>query len=138
MRRRPDEDDGEKNNRHQRYVARHRSPADQRRKGACGTANNDVLRRAALQPHRVKHYIKQDGKGKHASGQIIGGESHHDDRTDAKQNAKGKRGVRGDTPGGDWPARGAAHHRINIAIIPHIDGARGTRRHRDTENGNHG
>ena len=137
MRRRPDEDDGKKNDRHQRDVARHRGPADQRRKGARGTADDDVLGRAALQPHRVNHHIKQDGKGKHCGGQIIGSESHHHDRTDAKQNAKGKRGIRGDTPGGDGPARGAAHHRINIPIIPHIDGARGTGGHRNAKNGDH-
>ena len=138
MRRRPDEDDGEKNNRHQRDVARHRGPADQRRKGARGTANNDILGRTALQPHGVNHHIEQDGKGKHASRQVICGESHHHHGTNAQQNAKGKRSIRRDAPGGDGPARGTTHDRINIAIIPHIDGARGTRGHRNAKNGNHG
>ena len=137
MRRRPDENDGKKNNRHQRDVARHRGPADERRKGTRGTANDDILGRTALQPHGVDDNIEQDGEGKDASRQIIGGESHHHDRTNAKQNAKSKRSIRRNAPGGNGSARRAAHHRINIAIVPHIDGARGTRRHRDAENGDY-
>ena len=63
MRRRPEKNDGEQRNRSPADVAGDRRPADHRRKGPCGAADHDVLRRAALEPHRVHKDIKGDRQG---------------------------------------------------------------------------
>ncbi len=48
--------------RRDRDLAGRRGPADKRRKGARGAADDDVLRRAALQPDGVDEDVEADGE----------------------------------------------------------------------------
>src|SRR3546814_6433486 len=54
MRRRPDEDDREQDQRVHMHFARHRNPAEQRWRGAGGATDHDILRRRTLQIQRVR------------------------------------------------------------------------------------
>ncbi len=62
VRRRPEEDDREQNQRWPRHPARHRRPADQHGEAARCAADHDVRRGPALQPERVDEHIEQQGR----------------------------------------------------------------------------
>src|SRR5262249_58411736 len=64
MWRRPEEDDEKEETRLDRDAAGHRHPADDRRKGARGAADNDVLRRRSLEPCRIDSDVKEDRESK--------------------------------------------------------------------------
>ena len=60
-------------------------------------------------------------------------ERHQPDGADGEHDAEAGR-LRGiDAAHGDRPAAGAAHDRVDIAVIPHVDGARGPGADRDAE-----
>src|SRR6266702_3526699 len=63
MRRRPQEDDQEQDQRLDREAAGGCRPADHRRQRASGAADDDVLWRYAFEPDRVDADIKADGEG---------------------------------------------------------------------------
>ena len=63
MRRRPQEDDEEQNERLEPDLSGRRCPADHRRKRAGGAADDDVLWRLPLQPHRVHDDVEEDREG---------------------------------------------------------------------------
>ena len=63
MRRRPQEDDQEQNERLEPDLSGRRCPADHRRKRTGGAADDDVLRRLPLQPHRVHDDVEEDREG---------------------------------------------------------------------------
>jgi hypothetical protein len=68
VRRRPQEDDEELD-----YALDGRrpvtaGPADHRREGAGGAADDDVLRCRAFEPHRVDDGVEEDGEGEQAGG----------------------------------------------------------------------
>ena len=52
--------------------ARGRGPADHRRHGAGGAANDNVLRRRALEPHRIDENVEADGEREQRGGDPIG------------------------------------------------------------------
>ena len=58
VRRRPVEDDREQHERRQSDLAGHRGPGHEDRHAAGRTADDDVLRRRALQPHRVHEDVE--------------------------------------------------------------------------------
>ena len=102
-----------------------RGPADHGRQRACGTADDDVLWRSPLQPRRVHDNIEEDGAGQQCGRREIRrqGQSHH--RETAKQEAKDKRLEPGNPAPGNWPHRSAAHDRIDIGVVPHVEHAGG-------------
>src|SRR3546814_4276029 len=60
MRRCPEKDKREERKWERRYVARRGYPADQGRKSASSTADNDVLGRPAFQPNRIDQHVEKD------------------------------------------------------------------------------
>src|SRR5947209_8695083 len=60
MRRRPEKHDQDENERGETKRSRRRGPADRRRERAGKPADDDVLRRAALQPEGVHKNIERD------------------------------------------------------------------------------
>ena len=78
-----------------RDVPGRRDPADQRREGAGGAADDDVLRRPRLQPHGVDEDVEQDRDGEQRRRQPVGREAHQQHREDAEPDAEVERGLRG-------------------------------------------
>ena len=91
VRRRPQEDDGEQQPRQQRRVARHRRPADDDRKGAGRAADDDVLRRPALQPDGIDDDVEQDRDGEPEGRHPVDREAHDGDRAAASMTPKRQR-----------------------------------------------
>src|SRR3546814_11391819 len=60
MRRCPEKDKREERKWERRYVARRGYPADQGRKSASSTADNDVLGRPAFQPNRIDQHVEKN------------------------------------------------------------------------------
>ena len=60
MWRRPVEDEEEEHDRRQSDIAGHRGPADDRGQRTSGTANDDVLGRAALEHDRIDEHVEGD------------------------------------------------------------------------------
>ena len=126
MRRRPDEDDREQHEGLERDRARHGGLADHRREGARGAADDDVLRRRALQPHRVDDDVEEDREGEEARGEPVGDEPEHQHRAGRKRQAEGERLVRRDPPAGIGRLRvrvirasiSASHHMLRQPEAP--------------------
>src|SRR6266540_4024131 len=78
VRRRPEEDDQEQEQRRQRQAPRHGRPADERRHRAGRAADNDVLRRRALEPARVDEHVEEvPDQGEHGRQHVHArGEQH--------------------------------------------------------------
>ena len=72
-------------------ATRHRRPADGGRKRAGEPADDDVLRRAALQPHRVDEHVEGDGEGEKRRGHEIDEQPHDGDRAHGQRRAEGRR-----------------------------------------------
>ncbi len=138
MRRRPQEDDEEQDQRHRGDRAGDGGPADQRRERAGRAADDDVLRRPPLQPHRVDEDVERDRGGEQSGGDQIRRQPHHHDRADRQRDAVGQRRIRRDPPGRDWPVAGAAHLGVDVAVVPHVDGTRRARRDGDAQHGGEG
>ena len=116
--------------------AGHRGPADHRREGAGGAADDDVLRRRALQPHRVDDGVKEDGEGEEPGGEPVGGEAERSrPRSPSSTRPSDERVLARDAAGGDRPVGGAAHHRVDVGVVPHVEGARGPCPDGDAEDG---
>ena len=138
MRRGPDKHDGEQQHRHHIQPASYGRPADQRRKRSGRPTDDDVLRRAALQPHGVDEHIKPDRPGQRQGGEHIRRQAHDDDRTNRQGNTKSERFPRGNAATRDRAIDGASHHRIDIAVVPHVDGTRRASRHRNAQHSGKG
>ena len=127
MRRRPQEDDGEQQERQRGDVAGRRDPADQRREGAGGAADDDVLRGPALQPDRVDQDVEQDRNGEQRGRQMVGRQVHQDDREDRpgrrRNEARSGRSIR---PAGSGrlavrfilASRSASYHWLSAPAAP--------------------
>ena len=119
----------------------HRQPADHRRKRAGRAADDDVLRGAPLQPHRIDKHVEHDRQGQRRGGGEVHRQPHHDDRADRKRDAEAQRRTWLDAARGDRPVPRSPHHRVDVTVIPHVDRAaraggdgdaqhRGQRQHR--------
>ena len=109
MRRRPQEDDEEQHEAFEVDRPVDRRPADHRREGAGGAADDDVLRRPALQPHRVDDDVEEDGEGEQRRRQPVGREAeqqHRERRRAISPKASASSGWM--RPARDRPVRGAA------------------------------
>ena len=62
--------------------------ADHRREGAGGAADHDVLRRRALQPHRVDDDIEEDREGEQRRREPVGDEAERQHREDGEHEAE--------------------------------------------------
>ena len=103
-----------------------RGPANHRRKGARGPADDDVLRRAPLQPHRIDEDVEGDGEGQQRAGHPIDDEAEGGDRADGEDSPEGEGLIGRDVAARDGPAGRALHQRVDIGVVPHVEGAGGT------------
>ena len=111
----------------------HRHPTDHRRKSARRAADHDVLWRPPLQPHRIDKHIEQNRQRQHRAGGKVHREAHHNDRADRQRDAEAQRRSRLDASGRDRAVARAPHHRVDIAVVPHVDRTARAGSHRDTQ-----
>jgi len=100
---------------------------------AGGAADDDVLRRRPLKPHGVDCNVKEDREGKERGGKPIRNKAQHRNRADCERHAERERLPRQDPTGRYRPPRGPPHHRIDIGVVPHIEGAGGAGPDRDAQ-----
>ena len=108
-------------------VSGHRRPADDRRERAGGAADDDVLRRAALQPDRVDEDVEGDRQRQPCGRDESWSPAPSPRPRHREHDAETQRRARFDLAHRDRPPAGPPHHRIDVAIVPHVDRARRAR-----------
>ena len=126
MRRRPEENDEEKNSAFDRDGIGHAGPADHRRESTGRATDDDVLRRRALQPHCVDDGVEEDGEGENEGRQPIDRETEDRHREAGEHEAEGQSLLGQDAAGRDRALGGAAHDGVDIGVIPHVERTRRT------------
>ena len=111
-----------------------RGPSDHRRQRAGGTADDDVLSRGPLQPRRVHDNIEEDRAGQQCCCREVRRQSENRHCETAKHESKDKGLEPGDLAARNWPHRGAAHDRIDIGVVPHVERAGGSSSRGDGKN----
>ncbi len=123
MRRRPEEDDEEEQHALEADARpSDRRPADHGREGAGGAADHDVLRRRALQPHRVDDGIEEDGEGEQRRGTAtFTSEAEHHHRADRRASVpKASASPRVTRPAGTGRLRGCGVISASISASHHM------------------
>ena len=133
MRRRPHEDDRKQQDRHRRDVARHRDPADQRRKGPRPAADHDVLWRARLQPDGVDDRVIDDRERQDRGGEPADRQPHHHHRSGGQEDAEIARILAPHPSGGERAIGRALHSRIDIGFPPLVERGRSACPQRDAK-----
>ncbi|MNF58601.1 hypothetical protein D3C84_401660 [compost metagenome] len=102
-------------------LAGHRGPAEQRRRRAGQAADDDVLRRGALEKAGVQGSVtEQRGQGQ-PGGQRVG-EGQQQRLTGQRQDqGEGQRRARRDAPGHQRAQAGARHDRVDAAVHHVVD-----------------
>ena len=102
-----------------------RRVGDDGRQRACGAADDDVLRRRALQPHRVDDGIEEDREGEQGGRQPVRHEAERRSRTRRRAAARSRAPRRAPTrPAGTGRERVRAHHGVDVGVVPHVQRAR--------------
>src|SRR4051812_14052008 len=96
-------------------------PADQRREGTGRAADDDVLRRTALEPDGVDKNIEQDRDGQDARREQVCRQPHQDYRESAQPDTEMERRLPVHATRGERATRGALHLRVEIALIPLVE-----------------
>ena len=132
----PQENNQKQNQRICRYLVGHGGPAQYRRHGAGGAANDNVLRCQRLQDHGVDHRITDKGTKRQPHGQRVDPDIQNH-RTGDTQNRREKQGLhvaqvtaRRRTPGR------ALHFGVYAFFHNAIEGRRRTGYQPDTQTGN--
>ena len=120
MRRRPHEDDEEQDEALEADRAGGRRPADHRRHGAGCSADHDVLRRPALEPHGVDEHVEADGEREQAGRHPVQHQAHAEHGAHGENCAEGARLVGADPAFRHRPPRGPRHARVDIGVVPHV------------------
>ena len=110
-------------------------PADHRRQRAGGAADDDVVRRAPLQPGRVDHDVEEDREGEQPGRHQVRGERQHDDAAGGKDEPERERFALPDPAAGQRPPRRACHDGVDVGVVPHVEHAGGSGSCRDGEDG---
>jgi len=98
-----------------------RQTSAHRRECASRTANDDILRCSALEPHRVDHDIEENCESKQRR------RSHVQESTEAQNGARAKHQSENQcfraryTAAGNWTHGGARHQSIDVGVVPHIE-----------------
>ena len=133
MRRGPHEDQREHQRAFNRNATRRHRPADHRRKGPGRPADHDVLRGQAFEPHRIDNGVKEDGESQQPRRQQVRRQpKHHHSNARQGQTQAQRLAPRNDTRR-HRALGGAAHHRVDIGIPPHVQCARGPCPQRDEQ-----
>ena len=119
--------------RDRRYIAGHRGPTDHRRKRAGGSADHDVPRCPALEPDRIDEDVEGDRQKKQAGSNPVDRDTHDHDGGDRQCRPEFQSARRSDAARGYRTVAGAAHHGVDIPLIPHVDAPRGTCAQRDAQ-----
>ena len=127
--RRPEEDDEEERERRQRERAGSGRPADERWHGARRAADDDVLRRRALEPARVDEHVEEVAhEGEHGRQDVHrAGEQRERERRQREaelERVLGREAVRRHGA----PARALAHQPVDVAVEHVVEGARAAAR----------
>ena len=125
MRRRPHEDDGEQGPGNEPGLAAYGGPADNRRQRSGGAADDDVAGSPPLEEQGVDEDVEADGERQQRRREPVRREGHRRHRADGQGGAGTERRVGRDAPGGDGAVTGSLHERVDVAVAPHVDGARG-------------
>ena len=139
----PDEDDGEERPGHRAEMARHRGPADQRRKRACRAADHDIVPGAALEPHGVDHDIEGKSCHREQGGQQVGEAPQQRPGADHQQDGERQGVAHRDRLRYGRAACGALHPLVDVPVVDHVQRVRCARRHiaaqshREKEQGSH-
>ncbi len=98
-------------------------PADQRGNGAGPAADDDVLGRAALEPHRVDHGVVEETHQRQHGRQQIDKHREQEKRQRAQAQPECQRNIRRNTAGRNRPDPGAiAQDLVDVMVIGHVDG----------------
>ncbi len=128
MRRRPEEDDREQVDRHAGELAGDRRPADERRYRARGAPDDDVLRRAALEPDRVDEDVAEEARERQRCREQVHRGRQQQERQGCEDDPVDQGGSRRDATAGHRPVGRARHLRVDVAVEVVVDGARAARR----------
>ena len=124
VRRCPQEDDEKQNTRFEAERAGHRHPADHGRECPRCAADDDVLRRRAFQPHGVEEHVIQNREQQQARGLVIDEQVHDHHRQRRQHHAEHQRAGGFYLACRDGAMLRAFHKLIDVAVVPHVDGAR--------------
>ncbi len=117
MRRRPEEDDQEEQQRRQRQRAGRGRPADDRRNRPGRAADDDVLRRRALQPAGVDEDVERAADERHHRGEQVDPAREHDERERQQREPELERPRGSDATRGDRPRlRPLAHELVDVRV----------------------
>ena len=135
MRRRPQEDDQEQDERLEPDVSGRRRPADDRRQRAGGAADDDILWRAAAS---ATPYTRRHRRRSRRRAALLPSTLSARPRTatapPARTSPNTSASVRETLPRGIGRIGGARHHGIDVGVVPHVEHAGGTSAHGDGEN----
>ena len=135
VRRGPQEDQAEQDPRIDRHRARRRSPADHRRESASRAANDDVLRRRALEPHRVDDRVEEDRERQQHSSKRRRGQRHQRHRQQRHDEAEAQRVLAADQTSRNRTRDRARHQRVDVGVVPHVERASRARAERHRKHG---
>ncbi len=133
MRRRPEEDDQEQEQRLRAKLAGDRRPSQHRRHGAGCAADDDVLRRGRLQQHRVDDRVADEGRERQPHRQRVD-VSIEQQQPDAADDAREDECLqRGQLAARQRPRTRARHQRIDLLLDQAVDrcGSAGDQRDAD-------
>src|SRR5262245_11641238 len=136
MGRRPQQYDQEQDHRLEPDASRYCRPTNHWGEGTRSTADDNVLWRPPLQPHRVDDDIEEDRKGEQRGGFDIERKSKDGHGAAGNDKSEYKRLVARDLPTGNWTPGGADHHSVDVSVTPHIENTGGASSCRDGTNCN--
>ena len=85
------------------------------------SADDDILRRPRLQPHRVDEHVEQDRRRQQRRRQPVGRKPHQQHREDAQPDPEMKRGLPLHPPGRQRPPGRPPHLRVQVRLIPLVE-----------------
>ncbi len=133
MRRCPEEDDPEHHERGPAEVARGARVADERRHGARGAADHDVLRRRPLQPARVDEDVEEIAAEREQRGGEVHQRVEQNERERRERDPELERELGGDPSRGDRALGGSlAHQLVDVAVEVVVERRRAAAGERET------
>ena len=120
VRRRPDHDHREQHDGRPGQVVGDRGPADEHRDRPCRAADDDVLRRTALQADRVDEDVEQRRREGEQGREEIDRPPEQHEGSDFEGDREDDRGRRSHRAGDERPVPGAVHHGIYVAVDDHV------------------
>ncbi len=133
MRRRPDEDDQEQQQGMRIQAVGERGPAQDRRRGTGGSADDDVLRRGTLEVHGVDHGVANQREEGEYRRQRVDEYHQYQHGQRAKRSGKQQRIALAELAFRQRTIDGARHPGILARIEHVVDGRRCGSGHADTE-----